>query len=39
VSRTQPVRAQLVELQALRDQGLITAREAATKRKQILSSL
>ena len=39
VSRTQPVRAQLVELQALRDQGLITAREAATKREQILSSL
>lgn len=39
VSRAQPVRAQLVELQALRDQGLITAREAATKREQILSSL
>lgn len=38
-SSTPPVREQLVELQALLDQGLITAREAATKREQILSSL
>ena len=39
ISSALPLREQLVELQSLLDQGLITSLEAATKRQQILSSL